>query len=71
MFPIALAAGRLASSTVGNGERVANLIAKEGHMCPVCITNAAVMVAGVGSTGGILAVCLGKFRKVFQIRKEK
>jgi hypothetical protein len=32
-------------------------------MCPACISSAAVMVAGVGSTGGILAVCVGKFRK--------
>jgi hypothetical protein len=35
-------------------------------MCPVCIANTAVMVAGAGSTGGILAVCIGKFRKVFK-----
>jgi hypothetical protein len=34
-------------------------------MCPACIASAAVMVAGVGSTGGILAVCIGKFRKFF------
>ena len=32
-------------------------------MCPVCIASTAVMVAGAGSTGGILAVCIGKFRK--------
>ena len=32
-------------------------------MCPACIASAAVMVAGAGSTGGILAVCIGKFRK--------
>ena len=39
----------------------------------------AVMVAGAGSTGGILAACIGKFRKffkanglsLFQERKEK
>jgi hypothetical protein len=35
-------------------------------MCPACIASTAVMVAGVGSTGGILAVCIGKFRKVFR-----
>jgi hypothetical protein len=48
-------------------------------MCPACIASTAVMVAGVGSTGGILAVCIGKFRKflrtnrlsLFQKRKEK
>ena len=34
-------------------------------MCPACIASTAVMVAGVGSTGGILAVCIGKFRKLF------
>ena len=35
-------------------------------MCPVCIANAAVMVAGAGSTGGFLAVCIGKFRRFFR-----
>ncbi len=40
-------------------------------MCPVCIASTAAMVAGAGSTGGILAVCIGKFRKFFQITKEK
>ena len=35
-------------------------------MCPACIASTAVMVAGVGSTGGILAVCIGKFRKLFR-----
>jgi hypothetical protein len=34
-------------------------------MCPVCIANAAAMVAGAGSTGGVLAVCIGKFKKFF------
>jgi len=33
-------------------------------MCPACIASTAVMVAGAGSTGGILAVCIGKFRRV-------
>lgn len=32
-------------------------------MCPVCIASTAVMVAGAGSTGGILALCIGKFRR--------
>jgi hypothetical protein len=48
-------------------------------MCPACIVNTAVMVAGAGSAGGILAVCIGKFRKLitanrlslFQKTKEK
>jgi hypothetical protein len=35
-------------------------------MCPVCIASTAVMVAGAGSTGGILAVCVAKFRKLFR-----
>jgi hypothetical protein len=34
-------------------------------MCPVCIASAAVMAAGAGSTGGVLVVWIGKFRKVF------
>jgi hypothetical protein len=39
---------------------------EEKIMCPACISSTAVMVAGVGSTGGILAVCIGKFRKFFK-----
>ena len=35
-------------------------------MCPTCIASTAVMVAGAGTTGGILAVCIGKFRKFFR-----
>jgi hypothetical protein len=35
-------------------------------MCPACIASTAVMVAGAGSTGGILAMCIGKFRIVFR-----
>ena len=31
-------------------------------MCPACIASAAALVAGAGSTGGILAVCIGKVR---------
>ena len=38
-------------------------------MCPVCIASTAVMVAGAGSTGGILAVCIGKFRKFFRANR--
>ena len=38
-------------------------------MCPVCIANTAVMVAGVGSTGGILAVCIAKFRDFFRVNR--
>ena len=35
-------------------------------MCPVCIASTAMMVAGAGSTGGILAVCIGRFRRFFK-----
>jgi hypothetical protein len=35
-------------------------------MCPACIASAAVMVAGAGSAGGILAMCIGKFRNLFR-----
>jgi len=38
---------------------------EEGQMCPACIASAVVIVGGAGSTGGILAVCIGKFRKFF------
>jgi hypothetical protein len=48
-------------------------------MCPACIASAAVMAAGVGSTGGMLAVWgekVGEFFKaiglgVFRKTKEK
>jgi hypothetical protein len=48
-------------------------------MCPVCIASTAAVVAGAGSTGGILAVCVGRFRNflktnrlgLFQNKKEK
>ena len=36
-------------------------------MCPACIASTAVMIAGVGSTGGILALCIGMFRSVFRV----
>jgi len=35
-------------------------------MCPACIESAAMMVAGAASTGGILAVCIGKARRFFR-----
>ena len=34
-------------------------------MCPACFEGAAVVAAGAGSMGGILAVCIGKFRRFF------
>jgi len=38
-------------------------------MCPACMASAAVMAAGAGSTGGMLAVGIGKFRKVFRVNE--
>jgi hypothetical protein len=38
-------------------------------MCPLCIASTAVMVAGAGSTGGILALCIGKFRRLFRANR--
>jgi hypothetical protein len=35
-------------------------------MCPVCIASAAAVVAGAGSTGGILAACVARFRTKFR-----
>jgi hypothetical protein len=35
-------------------------------MCPACIANAAVMAAEAGSAGGILALFIGKWRKLFR-----
>jgi hypothetical protein len=32
-------------------------------MCPVCIANATAIVAGAGSTGGVLAVFIGKLKR--------
>jgi hypothetical protein len=34
-------------------------------MCPACIATTAALVAGAGSTGGILALCIGKLREFF------
>jgi hypothetical protein len=34
-------------------------------MCPACVETAAAVTAGALSTGGILAICLGKIRKCF------
>jgi len=48
-------------------------------MCPACIESTAIMVAGAASTGGVLAVCIAKFKNLlitsgfalFQKTKEK
>ena len=38
-------------------------------MCPACIASTAIMVAGGGSAGGILAVRIGKFREFFRANR--
>jgi hypothetical protein len=40
-------------------------------MCPACIASAAALVAGAGSTGGILAVCIGKFRRYLRSNRRR
>lgn len=35
-------------------------------MCPGCIASTAITVAGAGSPGAILAVCIDKFRRFFE-----
>jgi hypothetical protein len=34
-------------------------------MCPACIASTAAIIAGAGSSGGILAICTAKLRKLF------
>jgi hypothetical protein len=34
-------------------------------MCPVCVASAVVITATSASTGGILAVCIGKVKNFF------
>ena len=38
-------------------------------MCPACIESTAVIIAGFGSTGGILALCIAKFRNLFSVNR--
>jgi hypothetical protein len=38
-------------------------------MCPACIATTAILVAGTGSTGGFLALCITKFRKFFRANR--
>jgi len=38
-------------------------------MCPACIASAVVVAAGVGSSGGILAVYIGKFTKFLRANR--
>ena len=35
-------------------------------MCPACIENTALMVVGAGSMGGVLALYIGKVRRLFR-----
>jgi hypothetical protein len=35
-------------------------------MCPACIATTAAIIAGAGSAGGIVAMCISKFRKLFR-----
>ena len=35
-------------------------------MCPACIAGTAVIVAAASSSGGILAVCIAKCRRIFK-----
>jgi hypothetical protein len=50
-------------------EEMNSRVQRRNIMCPVCIASTAAMVAGPGSTGGILAVCIGKFRKFFRVNR--
>jgi hypothetical protein len=38
-------------------------------MCPACIASTAGTVAGAGITGGIVAVCIAKFRHFFSANR--
>ena len=38
-------------------------------MCPACVASTAVMVAGTGATGGILAVCIARLRESFSANR--
>jgi hypothetical protein len=42
---------------------------RKAMICPVCIANAAAVVAGAGSSGGVLAVCIGKLGKLFRANR--
>jgi hypothetical protein len=44
----------------------AGISLKEELMCPACIEGTALMVAGVASTGGVLAVCISKLKNFFR-----
>jgi hypothetical protein len=59
--------GEKGNDDTGNALRRGRIrSAEERHMCPACIASAAVMVAGAGSTGGILAGVHRQVRKISQ-----
>jgi hypothetical protein len=41
----------------------------ERTMCPACIATSAILVAGTGTAGGFLALCLTKFRHLFRANR--
>jgi hypothetical protein len=38
-------------------------------MCPACIASTAAIIAGAGSSGGILAICTAKLRRLFRANR--
>jgi hypothetical protein len=38
-------------------------------MCPACIASTAAIIAGAGSSGGILSICIVKLRKLFRANR--
>ena len=38
-------------------------------MCPACIASTAAIIAGAVSSGGILAICTAKLRKLFRAHR--
>jgi hypothetical protein len=69
MFPIALSIRDWQPEDELSAQESKIEHSEEVYMCPACIANTAVMVAGVGSTGGILAVCIAKFRNFFRVNR--
>jgi hypothetical protein len=59
---------RISSAGTGwrNAKNAKDELQRRDPMCPACIASSAVMVAGATSTGGMLAVCIGKIRKFFR-----
>lgn len=55
-------AQRRNGSTSSGAAASAALEAKEGVMCPICLTTAALLAAGTGITAGITGMAVGKRR---------